>query len=377
LQQLLAADVGSRDRRSLEAHDCAIVMGDFNLDSSASPTNMHGAAAVRGYDGLAARGFVRVIPAVRSSLISVFNNKWKAQGMTTKYDGAGFVNVHGGVTNFTSSAYDNIFIRGGALRDRVWTGCVVDVLGWIKTQIQLGKLALEPAKAEWNGFQQLDLDQQAFFIYRVFVSDHLPVLLDVLVAPQPPDFQERARSQLWIQRLAAARSTVRRHELEYASTAFLNRCPPVQPFYEELPRTLTGIGMVCANQDGYVIDFGPAGARRAFPPPIKTFGAPTPGEPVAVICRRASASEPPHTYAVCGLARPEERFLAIDADYTLVVGRVTAISKDGTRFRLVIGTCRCTFACPTPDDPPPKGSFVVALLKGCLLKDVVVAVKPC
>jgi hypothetical protein len=375
LAQLLQADVGSKDRRAFRDHDPAIIIGDLNLDLAESTTNMFGKAAHDAYQALASSGFDYLIPKVPSSLISVFNNNWKKQKKSNKYEGAPFLSKTGDVTNFTSSAYDNILVRGTALKKKVITAAVVDVLGWIKDKLQKGLLDPTAAIQEWSDFTKLDDDQKAFFIYRVFVSDHLPVVLDLEVDPLPDNFDEQAKARLWINRIAYAKSKIRRFEVSYTKALWLDLCPATTLYSVTGPVSTLYIATLTALTDsGFALSDG--ANTQTFGRPAHLYGVPELNKPAAVLIADPGTNKQ-YVHALIGCGNPTELFVPVDrvANCAITIGRVTAVAKDRKRFRIAMGEYRCTL--PVPEswpDAPAKDSYVLVVLEGCNVQPVQTAV---
>ena len=92
-----------------------------------------------------------------SSLITVHAPAWKTKG--------------GATTEYTSSAYDNCFVKGDRLRDHIVTAAVIDVIDFIAGNPGVFPL---PDDDPLTGQEQtLSPKQLAFYKYRKYVSDHL------------------------------------------------------------------------------------------------------------------------------------------------------------------------------------------------------------
>jgi hypothetical protein len=84
---------------------------------------------------------------------------------------------------FTSSAYDNCFVKG---LNNQSAGYAIDVISWIEDN--LGNLpALPDDDKKAYVFHSATPKEQAFYIYRQYVSDHLPIIVDITVQEMKED----------------------------------------------------------------------------------------------------------------------------------------------------------------------------------------------
>ncbi|HYM75192.1 MAG TPA: hypothetical protein VE377_04370 [Candidatus Dormibacteraeota bacterium] len=369
LMQVLNADVG--DGSAFQAHDSAILMGDFNLDLGAPDTQQRGEAAKDAYDRLRQAGFPHAIPKkVPSSLKTVFNNNWKKQQKLTKYDGASSLSGTGDVTAFTSSAYDNVVVKGAKLQSKVITAAVIDVIGWIKRGLQSKAIPEAGALKEWPNFADLDIDQKAFFIYRAFVSDHLPIVLDIEVEPLSPDYDLRLQP-------LTAKPKVQIIELTFSTCRWIDDCPATSEWHFESARCNFGIGRLTF----LVPSIGFKLSNQASSTILQArhyVGSPALNQLAAVIEMKQTPEAPAYVHALVDCANPVERLVPIDpaTRSVLLIGRVTRISKDGLRFQVTAGQCRCILNLPDNwSDAPAVGTYVLAILEGIVEKEVTVAAK--
>jgi len=380
LIQVLDADVG--DGLAFQAHDSAILIGDLNLDLNDAHTR--GEYAQDAYAGLAEAGFLPGIPAVPSSLASVFNNNWKKNKLRTKYDEAPALSRTGDVTKFTSSAYDNVLVKGDKLRSKVITAAVIDVIGWIKEGLESNPpvISEEGALLEWPGFAKLNSDQKAFFIYRAFVSDHLPVVLDIEVEPLPDDYDLQIQALLVKQRLKSPK--LKLLELTYSDCHWIDSCPATESSdWIVTARSIVGIRRVTKfdRQTGFTLqDFTDSGQpiSRDFSVPIRVIGSPAVTQLAAGIEMKATPLSLKYVEALVDCANRAEYFVAIDPDRhsALLIGRVTKVSRDGLRFRIEVGSHRCVLTRPDRwPNPPEVGSYILAVLEGLVQKEVWVVPK--
>lgn len=373
LIQLLDADAGNR--RRFGDHDDAIIIGDLNLDLTESPTNMMGKAAKRAYDGLASAGFAAAIPKVPSSLKTVFNTKKKkkSDGIYKKYEEVAYQKLSGDVSNFTSSAYDNVLVRGAKLQSKVVTAAVVDVVGWIKDNIASGQIDTAGARAEWPGFASLNAEQQAFFIYRTFVSDHLPVMVDIEVEHLKPEYDLAQQNMQLYRKVVQKRTKIKVTEVHYTDCEYMECCTGATL------TTLDGTdaAFYLARIDGIdtggmsiQLDTGPARISRAR----RVVGKVQLGGMVAVVRMKGPD---PHVLLAVGITSPVEAYTLVNAENSrfLLVGKVEKVSGDGKRVRIVLERFRCIL--PVLDScssQPVVGSYVMAMLKGCSNHDIEMAV---
>jgi hypothetical protein len=179
MRELMNAGVGSGSKLGDEKD--VLILGDFNLDwaPDAPKPDSYQQIANALYTDFDKAGLKPLIGGgVATSLISIHGSaKWRDVAPT--------------IESYTSSAYDNCFLRGDDVRAHVVQAAVVDVISWIEDNLaefplpaddpQHGKLGALPAKT------------QAFYIYRKYVSDHLPIVCDILVAPMTARMMHFAR----------------------------------------------------------------------------------------------------------------------------------------------------------------------------------------
>jgi hypothetical protein len=97
--------------------------------------------------------------------------------------------------NYTSSAYDNFFAKGQALQEAIITSAAIDVPFYIKKHINEFPL---PAGDEDEGrFAKLSDMEKAFYIYRRFISDHLPIICDILVEPMDNNYKQALETEVF------------------------------------------------------------------------------------------------------------------------------------------------------------------------------------
>lgn len=217
--------------------DHAVLLGDLNLDATASDRTHQGKAFRKAVDGLKKSGFRQGIEQTKSSLTTVYNVKRKKSGgkRPNKYEGATWIedtqdSKH--TANFTSSAYDNVFVKGD---DLTWRASVVDVIAWLADNIDDDDLTPihDLSRKEFPDFDSLTAIQKAFFIYRAYVSDHLPIVLDIAV--EPSDDGERKKN-LESFKLNREQSSQTSADLEIAFTdvLFADVLPCTRYFFHDL-----------------------------------------------------------------------------------------------------------------------------------------------
>jgi hypothetical protein len=207
LRELMNADVGVAQRdaqgqvmmmdgrmemKALRDVPFALVLGDFNLDWSpdlANPDTKQGIANQL-YADFDVAGFKPIIEGgVATSLLNVYAEGWKQQGPDT--------------IDFTSSAYDNFFLHGDSILPYVANAAAIDVLQMIADHlVEFPLPANDPLGAAT--FDALSDKQKAFYIYHRYVSDHLPIVCDIMVAPMTED--DRAAHRLRAQKTAMMKS---------------------------------------------------------------------------------------------------------------------------------------------------------------------------
>lgn len=364
--QMLEADAG--DKKRLGDHDNAIIIGDLNLDPTESLGNMKGAAAGRAYSGLLAAGFEPAIPKVPSSLTTVFNSKKKtsSDGPYKRFEDVPYQKLTGDVTSFTSSAYDNVLVRGQKLQSKIVTAAVVDVVGWIQDEIARGVFDPAGAAHDWPGFTNLTPLQQAFFIYRNYVSDHLPVVVDIEVEPLKPEFYKMQEDLSLYRRIQAQRDTIRVNRLAYTSCVHMDTWPAVALLTLEGPKADFHIAVVTSLAPTHM-SVDTANGPLQLPLPKSPQGMISPDLPVAIVYVKG---DKPYVHMAVGLSEPREAMTVIEpqaqAALVFLMGKIMRISSDGKKVRVAVDRYRCVL--PVPDEcslPPKVGGYVMALLEGC------------
>lgn len=179
MREVLEAGVGMGSKLDAEPH--VMILGDFNLDwaPGAPKPDAYQKIAAGLYDGFVKKGLYPLIEGVGTSLISIHGQaKWKTVDPTT-------------IESYTSSAYDNCFLRGDDVRAHVVTAAVIDVISWIEDN--LGDFELPESDPHHDNPDALPPKTLAFYIYRKYVSDHLPIVCDILVAPMTPRMKALAK----------------------------------------------------------------------------------------------------------------------------------------------------------------------------------------
>ncbi|ATB46561.1 hypothetical protein [Corallococcus macrosporus] len=257
MRELMSA--GTEPSKALDDEENVMVIGDFNLDwaPDAPKPNGHQKIANALYKDFNKRGFSALIPdGIATSLASIHGAaKWKQKGPDT--------------ASFTSSAYDNCFLKGSELKSHVASAAVLDVISWIEENLSEFKLPDDdPQKGKLG---TLSKKHQAFYIYRKYVSDHLPIVCDFLVAPISPHtkaLRARARAlenpnvhRAGVERTVALLRSVTRPSMEAVfhfdemldfdvTTTTVDQYLPV---YDGETRVATCVGQVDRHQDGYLI----------------------------------------------------------------------------------------------------------------------------
>jgi hypothetical protein len=364
--QMLDADAG--EKRRLGDHDNAIIIGDLNLDPTESLGNMKGAAAGRAYAGLLAAGFEPAIPKVPSSLTTVFNSKKKtsSDGPYKRFEDVPYQKLSGDVTSFTSSAYDNVLVRGQKLQSKIVTAAVVDVVGWIQDEIAQGTVDPAGAAHDWPGFTNLTPLQQAFFIYRNYVSDHLPVVVDIEVEPLKPEFYKLQHDLSLYRRIRDQRDRIRVHRLAYTNCAHVDTWPAVALLTLEGAKADFHIAVVTSLAPTYM-NVETADGPLQLPLPKSPQGMIVPDLPVAIVHVKG---DKPYVHLAIGLSEPREAMTVIEPQgrsaLVFLMGKIMRISSDGKKMRVAVDRYRCVL--PVSDNcslPPKVGGYAMALLEGC------------
>lgn len=161
---------GKGGTTQFKALDRAILIGDLNLDFQ--PTGDPSSEPNKWYANMQnANGFAVGVPGVKTSLKKIL----KSTKARTFYDEW--------KTNYRSSAYDNVLIRGAWNTMGVLQCAAVDVVAWLEANLNDFPLPNGYYQKDILFFNGLNNPQKATFIYQMFVSDHLPVVIDILVKP--------------------------------------------------------------------------------------------------------------------------------------------------------------------------------------------------
>ncbi len=385
LVEVREADVDDPARRPFCDVDAGILIGDLNLDLAAKSTVAAGRIARQAYESLNQLGYEQLIPAVKSSVVSNTNTKWKKLKLSSSHVGSPLTKKSGPTVNFTSSAYDNVLVKGTALRDVVRTAAVVDVIGWIEANLSCFDLG--PARKEWDGFDNLSDDQKAAWIYRTFVSDHLPIVLDLLVEPLDHDFAANTEVLTRHRKVEFWRQTIRFFELRHSAVNHVQMCPPEGWLRLETQGAILDIGWLES------IDTKTGALRVTLAHGSHTFARPSrsnyntlghelapvnesyqvisggtfgPGDPLAIITDKPCGFDPGGVQSATSLMPWSRAAQVIKGGFgepkrMLVVGQVTRLSNDGKRFRLEAFNLRCTL--PVPDGGIRAGDGVMAIVE--------------
>lgn len=219
--------------RALKDEGEVMVIGDFNLDWHPTPGSKgQQLIANKLYADFVREGFTPMIPdGTGTSLASIYGSaKWRRRGTTTQA--------------YTSSSYDNCLLKARDAIKRDARCAVVDVVAWIEANLSDFDTSLcENLPKDFSSLPTLD---RAFWLYRKYVSDHLPIVCEMLVA-SPSPFAERQR--------AAARQEfdVRNDRREQALVdSGILRSMEVVFRYDEL----TNIALSTAGADQYRVEEG-------------------------------------------------------------------------------------------------------------------------
>ncbi len=269
MREMLKADVGAVARDAsgapvttssgglqtvpLKDSPFAMVMGDFNLDYDPGLNFGHSANVIANtlYSELATGGFKPMIgEGVATSLRvietrkDVWREDWPKFGAAT--------------AEYTSSAYDNFFLRGDKLLPFVANAGAIDVLTIIADAI--GDYDLPADDPRHDDFQALTPKQKAFVIYRRYVSDHLPILCDILVEPMNAGLVARLKAQAKARIMKSitrpALSVILDHQGVLSFDAFSGNASTdvYEPRYDAKEvRTARLTGTIVAQQDSHLI----------------------------------------------------------------------------------------------------------------------------
>lgn len=160
---------------ALEDMGHAIVVGDFNLDYIPTATST---TAGQAYGGMRTKGFECILGGVKTSC------------MVLEPGVAAVANTTWPLVN----AYDNFLVKGQELLDSIITACAIDVFDFMKNNAS--DFAYTPLSGHFSkpdeyqkvasDWPNYSVDQQMFFVYRKFISDHIPVLIDIEVDDLSP-----------------------------------------------------------------------------------------------------------------------------------------------------------------------------------------------
>jgi len=248
MDELMKADMGSGF--ALQDTDHALVMGDFNLDwQDAKVKGQKEDVARQLYKRFNDQGFVPLVDqGTATSLKSIFDKKqaWKTYNS-------------GDTANFTSSAYDNMFLKGKALHEQTANAGVIDVISWIEANI--GDFKLGPEHAPPDGFDSLPAKNRAFYIYHKYVSDHLPIIYDLVVQGMPDDSEAARQAQQLMQRLRQKAAQERRFSydivMSYETLVDIEPAPGQAHSYDKKweGEAVRGwiVGDIDSHQDGQLV----------------------------------------------------------------------------------------------------------------------------
>ncbi len=204
---------------SMEDMAHAIIVGDFNLDYDPSSTTSYSGQA---YGGMRGKGFECVLGGVKTSCMTL-EPGLKAVAVASWP---------------TANAYDNFLVKGKELQDSIITACAIDVFDFMKNNPtdfaytpQSGHFS-KPAEyqnyaSQWPSYSA---DEQMFFVYRKFISDHIPVLLDIEV----DDLSPLQQSQLELRQQAL------QHQLQMWQAAHTS---PQSATYSPLSGTVSNLAV--------------------------------------------------------------------------------------------------------------------------------------
>ncbi|MCY1057544.1 hypothetical protein [Nannocystis sp. SCPEA4] len=184
----LAISYPGADLAAMDSFDNALLLGDFNLNYDPSKNNAHGAA----FRSLKTKGWRNTTLGTKTSLGTLDNGLKK---MLKSSD----------PNQLYSMAYDHFLLKTGKdLDTHVVQAGVIDIIDMAKRMIAADpQLAADidtdaaiPRYSKSNkskpptiynlpGCKDPDL-ARAFYFYRDYVSDHVPILIDILVDTQDP-----------------------------------------------------------------------------------------------------------------------------------------------------------------------------------------------
>lgn len=356
------ADVGGFTPTSAVAD--AIIIGDLNLDTSASPSTQDGRAAVRAYTALQSKGYSPKTVGVKSSLIGLSNPNWKKQKKKDKYDGARWTSITGSTSDFVSSAYDNVLVKGG-VNAKVLTGAIIDVIDFI--QQNLTSFDLTEALREYPDLKSLSPEQIAFFIYHAYVSDHLPVLIDIEVDPAPDNFRQ-TMTALAQQRRIEMLQQMRRHFEVTGTIRHIAQCPaPAATIAWGTDEIWIGTLKQTDpyNEQYAVVTLDCGGAEEQFAVEHGYAEKIFPEEGVVIVSNQDRVA------SIAIRAIPgAQHFRGLPNKGGIVVGQVTRHSQDGERFRLVGPTVRATIPRIPDVGLPEIGSTLLVVYSGVELTEI-------
>ncbi|MCA9608496.1 MAG: hypothetical protein KC619_22985 [Myxococcales bacterium] len=249
MTEVLAGAASSKGTGTIGEAPFAVVLGDFNLDWAPTESNPSGAQGIANqlYQDFKNVGFAPQIPnGIATSMIALTD---RAQAWKSKTSPA----------DFTSSAYDNIFVKGQALQNHVANAAVVDVISYLVDNADEFPLPDDdPMAAKASTLSALAL---AFYKYRKYVSDHLPVVLDVLVEAMPngSPMALRVRAQAEAIRKAPTRLPSQHRTVVFEALRSIAVVDPQAHHYgvdqgsTEQDWTATFIGEVEAHESDHII----------------------------------------------------------------------------------------------------------------------------
>lgn len=332
--------------------DRAVLIGDLNLDYR--PGGSTGSAPNQWYSSMQGRGFAVGIPGVRTSLKKIlkgakartFHEEWK--------------------NDYRSSAYDNVLMRGSWADRGVLQCAVVDVVAWIEANLQDFPLPTGCPAQDVRYFNGLSSRERAIFIYQMFVSDHLPVVIDILVKPLSLDALAAIRKMDTQRREQFSRTVMRRLVMMWEQTVFLHPLALIGAgAYASGPDITLLVGAVAGVDGANVVVVG--GERRA----IFKFGEVAPPRGTTVVLGYLNPTFEGEVLVgqpdfVDYVLPKDEKIRCIDSRRSLWFMAATVIEQGRDRFfRMQAGqvTSGLAFVKPGWDPPPRDGDTVVVLFR--------------
>jgi hypothetical protein len=166
----------------------SILVGDFNLDynSGKKPRDKYNStaqgASLKAFADLIKNGYIAPVGGTQT-------------GLTPLKDGISRLQKTGG-RDIHTYAYDNFLVKGADLQSSIVNCGVFDVLSLIEDLLSKdAKLVLEIDKDYGQKPNLASNRARAFYIYRKYVSDHLPIILDILVDEIDPQHKKWIEEQ--------------------------------------------------------------------------------------------------------------------------------------------------------------------------------------